>query len=69
MQEEEDRGRTDVARNERENSGILGSENGDRGRATEEGERGQRGERERERGARGRVRGWPVARVPTRVRE
>ena len=49
MQEEEDRGRTDVARNERENSGILGSENGDRGRATEEGERGQRGERERER--------------------
>lgn len=65
MQEEEDRGRTDVARNERENSGILGSENGDRGRATEEGERGQRGER----GARGRVRGWPVARVPARVRE
>lgn len=26
-------------------------------------------ERERERGARGRVRGWPVARVPARVRE
>lgn len=50
--QEEDRGRTDVARNERENSGILGSENGDRGRATEEGERGQRGERERERSSR-----------------
>lgn len=68
MEEEEDRGRTDVARNERErereNSGILGSENGDRGREKEGKE-----ERERERGARGRVRGWPVARVPARVRE
>lgn len=46
---------------------ILGSENGDRGRATEGGrKRAKRRERER---TRGRVRGWPVARVPARVRE
>lgn len=48
MQEEEDRGRTDVARNERENSGILGSENGDRGRARRREKEGKE-ERERER--------------------
>lgn len=47
MQEEEDRGRTDVARNERENSGILGSENGDRGRARRREKEGKE-ERERE---------------------
>lgn len=48
---------THVARNERAPD-SAGSENG-----------GIEEDGEKERGARGRVRGWPVARVPARVRE
>lgn len=47
MEEEEDRGRTDVARNERERER---EDSGIGERRSREGERGQRGERERERG-------------------